>query len=352
MDSKTWLQREVAALYEITRAMNASKSRKEVLAVMLGRIVTELGYKAATLRLLDEERGTLNLQSAYGLSEEYLAKGSVRLSKSGLDQTVLTGEPVALADGRNDSAFQYAEAAKREGLCSVLAVPMTLHDRAIGVLRVYTDHPHEFKPEEQDFIAAIANLGAQAVCRTHFFHAFRLIAHNLNSTLDLKSVLRTLLLETVRELNVKAGSIRLLDINRETLHLATAYGLSETYLQKGEVRVGQSPIDQQVLSDGRPVAINDLMNEAAFQYPEEARREGIRSVLVLPLRLKETVVGVMRLYSARVRKLSEEEIGFAVAIADLGAVAVENARLHQALKRRLEELKQDADGWYRFLALG
>jgi GAF domain-containing protein len=53
-----------------------------------------------------------------------------------------------------------------------------------------------------------------------------------------------------------------------------------------------------------------------------------------------------------VRKLSEEEIGFAVAIADLGAVAVENARLHQALKRRLEELKQDADGWYRFLALG
>jgi putative methionine-R-sulfoxide reductase with GAF domain len=212
MDGKTWLQREVAALYEITRAMNASKSRKEVLAVMLERIVTELGYKAATLRLLDEEKGTLILQSAYGLSEEYLAKGPVRLSKSGLDQTVLNGEPVALADVRNDSAFQYAEAAKREGLCSVLAVPMTLHDRVIGVLRVYTNHPHEFKPEEQDFIAAIANLGAQAVCRTHFFHAFRLIAHNLNSTLDLKSVLRTLLLETVRELNVKAGSIRLLDI--------------------------------------------------------------------------------------------------------------------------------------------
>jgi len=352
MDGKTWLQREVEALYEITRAMNASKSRKEVLAVMLERIVTQLGYKAATLRLLDEEKETLDLQSAYGLSEAYLAKGAVRVTKSGLDQTVLAGQPVTLADVRNDSAFQYAEAAKREGLCSVLAVPMTLNDRVIGVLRVYTDCPHEFGPEEQEFIAAIANLGAQAVCRTHFFHAFRLIAHNLNSTLDLKAVLRTLLLEMVRELNVKAGSVRLLDVNRETLHLATAYGLSERYLQKGEVRVGQSPIDRQVLRDGRPVAITDLMSEAAFQYPEEARREGIRSVLALPLRLKETVVGVMRLYSTQVRKLSEEEIGFAVAIADLGAVAVENARLHQALKRRLEELQQDADGWYRFLALG
>jgi GAF domain-containing protein len=352
MDGKTWLQREVGVLYQVTRAMNASKSRHEVLAVMLERIVVDLGYKAATLRILDEEKGTLNLKAAFGLSEEYLAKGAVRVSKSGIDQAVLTGKPVTLADVTKDSAFQYADAAKHEGLCSLLVVPMTLQDRVIGVLRVYTDCPHEFNPEEEEFIAAIANLGAQAVCRTHFFNSFRHIARNLNSTLDLKVVLRTLLLESVRELNVKGGSVRLLDVNRENLHLATAYGLSETYLKKGEVRVTQSPIDQQVLRDARPVAITDLMTEAAFQYPEEARREGIRSVLVFPLRMKDAVVGVMRLYSAQVRKFSEDEITFAAAIADLGAVAIENAKLHQALKRRMEELRQDADGWYRFLALG
>jgi len=352
MDGKTWLQREVGVLYQVTRAMNDSSSPQEILAVMLERIVVDLGYKAATLRILDEEKGTLNLKAAFGLSEEYLSKGAVSLSKSGIDQTVLTGKPVTLADVTKDSAFQYADEAKREGLCGLLVVPMTLQDRVIGVLRVYTDCPHEFNREEQEFIAAVANLGAQAVCRTHCFNSFRHIARNLNSTLDLKVVLRTLLLESVRELNVKGGSVRLLDARREILHLATAYGLSETYLKKGEVRVAQSPIDQQVLRDARPVAITDLMTEAAFQYPEEARREGIRSVLVLPLRMKDAVVGVMRLYSAQVRKFSEEEISFATAIADLGAVAIENAKLHQALKRRMEELRQLADGWYRFLALG
>lgn len=352
MDGRTWPQREVGVLYQVTRAMNASMSPQEVLAVMLERIVVDLEYKAATLRILDEEKGTLNLKAAFGLSEEYLAKGAVSLSKSGIDQTVLTGKPVTLANVTEDSAFQYADEAKREGLCSLLVVPMTLQDRVIGVLRVYTDCPHEFSREEQEFIAAVANLGAQAVCRTHCFNSFRHIARNLNSTLDLKAVLRTLLLESVRELNVKGGSVRLLDVKREILHLATAYGLSETYLKKGEVRVAQSPIDQQVLRDGRPVSITDLMTEAAFQYPEEARREGIRSVLVFPLRMKDAFVGVLRLYSAQVRKFSEEEISFAAAIADLGAVAIENAKLHQALKRRMEELRQDADGWYRFLALG
>jgi GAF domain-containing protein len=92
--------------------------------------------------------------------------------------------------------------------------------------------------------------------------------------------------------------------------------------------------------------------EEGFQYVEEASREGIRSVLVLPLRIRELMVGVMRLYSGNVRHFGPDEISLANAVADLGAVAIENARLHQMLKDRLEALKKDVDGWYRFLALG
>jgi GAF domain-containing protein len=60
---------------------------------------------------------------------------------------------------------------------------------------------------------------------------------------------------------------------------------------------------------------------------------------------------VMRLYSAQVRRFSAEEIDFAAAVAELGAVAIENAKLHEALKERFEAMKEDVDGWYRFLAL-
>lgn len=351
MDEQIWLHHEVRAIYEITRAINSSFSQQEVLDGILQRIVTELGYKAATLRLFDEERQQLELKSSYGLSEAYLKKGAFDIEKSGIDQLVIKGQTATLHDVRHDPGFQYPDEAAREGLASMLAVPLALRDRVIGVLHVYTAELHDYSAEEQAFTSAIANLGAQAIQRTQLFEAFRRTAHEVNSSLDLKEVLSKLIMESVTELNVKAGSIRLLGPKRQRLHLAVAYGLSQAYLQKGEVRVAESPIDQRALEEGHPIAIADLEAEGGFQYPEEAHREGIRSVLVVPLKVGDTLVGVMRLYSAQTRRISQEETDFAEGIAELGAVAIQNAKLHAAVKERLEAMKEDVDGWYRFLAL-
>ncbi|MBK9715035.1 MAG: GAF domain-containing protein [Kouleothrix sp.] len=351
MDGEIFLQREVRALYAIAEAINASPSLGDLLTIMLERTVVELGYKAAALRLLDEERQTLELKAAYGLSATYLQKGAVEVAKSGIDQTVLAGKPVGISDIQHDPSFQYAQAAVAEGLASVLAAPLTVRKRVLGVLRVYTAEPHTFSPEEQAFLTVVANLGAQAMERTRLYEAFRAIAQHVNSSLDLKDVLTTLLLESVEQLNVKAGSIRLLGPQRATLHLAAAYGLSPSYLEKGVVAVAQSPIDQQVLDGLQPIAITEVSQATGLQYPAEAQREGIRSLLVLPLSVHDTALGVLRLYSAQVRRFSTEEIAFASTVADLGAVAIENARLHTALQARLEALKEDSNGWFRFLAL-
>jgi GAF domain-containing protein len=351
MDDVSWLQREARALYAITEAMNSSLSLPDVLTSMLERTVVELGYKAATLSLLDQEWQLLELKAAYGLSASYLQKGAVEVAKSGIDQTVLRGTPVAVGDVGHDPSFQYAEAAAREGLASVLAVPLAVRQRVLGVLRVYTAAPHQFTAEERAFLTAVATLGAQALERTRLYDAFQAIAQQLNSSLELKDVLTTLLLESVRELNVKAGSIRLLGPRQATLHLAAAYGLSASYIQKGVVAVAHSPIDQRVLNDGQPVAITEVSSAAGLQYPEEAQREGIRSLLVLALCVRETPIGVLRLYSGQLRRFSAEEIVFATTVANLGALAIENAKLHEALKARMEALKEDSNGWYRFLAL-
>jgi GAF domain-containing protein len=260
MDEQTWLHHhfEVRAIYEITRAINSSYSQQEVLDSMLERMVKDLGYRAATLRLLDEERQQLELKAAYGLSDAYLKKGPFDVTKSRIDQIVLTGHTATLHDVRRDPGFQYPEAAEREGLASMLALPLALHDRVIGLLHVYTAELHVFGEEEQAFLGAIANLGAQAIQRTQLFEAFQRIAHQINSSLQLSQVLTRLIIESVNELNVKAGAIRLLGPRRQRLHLAVAFGLSQTYLEKGEVRVAESPIDQRALEEGHPIAIVDL----------------------------------------------------------------------------------------------
>lgn len=350
MTSHDRLQQSTGTLYEIIEKINASLNETELLNAMLERIVTQLGYRAAALRLLDEEQQQLTLKASFGLSETYLTKGPIAVARSQIDQQVLEGNTVVVPDASRAPGFQYPEAAAREGLASMLAVPLTVRGRVIGVLHAYTGEPHEFSPAEQAFIEAVVDLGAHAVHRTHLYEAFQYIAHSVNSSLELDQVLATLLSNVVRELNVKAGSIRLLGPKRETLHLAAAIGLSKTYLEKGAVKVASSPIDQQVLAGNNPVILSDLTDNAGFQYPTEAQREGIRSVLVLPLRVRETAIGVLRLYSGRVRQFDAEEINFARAVADLGAVAIENAKLHQYVKQQMEELKESADGWYRFLA--
>lgn len=161
------------------------------------------------------------------------------------------------------------------------------------------------------------------------------ITRAVNSTLSLPEVLDTLVTRAVHAMGVRAGILRLLDPESGRLRLSASFGLSEEYLRKGDVDPEKSPVDQSVLQ-GWAVQVPDIGDSASFQYPEEALREGLRSVLVCPVTLRGRVIGVMRLYGGQRREFTEEEIAFAMAIAAQGAVAIENARAY----RNLEELEE------------
>ena len=161
------------------------------------------------------------------------------------------------------------------------------------------------------------------------------ITRAVNGTLSLPEVLNTLVARAVHAMGVRAGILRLLDPESGRLRLSTSFGLSEDYLRKGDVDPEKSPVDLSVLQ-GWAVQVPDIAESASFQYPEEALREGLRSVLVCPVTLRGKVIGVMRLYGGERREFSEEEIAFAMAIASQGAVAIENARAY----RNLEELEE------------
>ncbi|HEY63263.1 MAG TPA: GAF domain-containing protein [Caldilineae bacterium] len=330
--------------------MNASYGRQELLQRMLETIVQELGYKAASIRLLDHERQTLEIQAAVGLSERYLAKGPIEVAHSPIDREVLQGNAVVLHDILYDGGLQYPDEARAEGIRSVLAVPLRIQERNLGVLRVYTAEPHHFLQDEQLLVSAVANLAARAIRNSQLYHAMHTIASEVNSSLKLNEVLKALLRNVIQEMNCKAASIRLLGPRKRRLHLMAAEGLSERYLKKGDIWVKDSPIDREVLQ-GRPAMIYDVEHEVGFQYPEEAAREGIRSVLAVPLQVKGQIIGVLRAYSAQPHRFCEEEVEFLEAIADLGAIAIENARLHEALSEKYEAAREDWAGWYRFLTL-
>ncbi len=125
------------------------------------------------MRLLDPRTGQLQLSAVYGLSSGYLAKGPVDVGHSPLDSEALSGKAVIISDVRTDARFQYKEAAKREGIVSVLCVPLEVRSEAIGVLRVYSGEPCNFCDEDIQFLSVLASLAALAIENANLYEGLK-----------------------------------------------------------------------------------------------------------------------------------------------------------------------------------
>ena len=157
------------------------------------------------------------------------------------------------------------------------------------------------------------------------------IARATASTLNLESVLQTVVRRAAEALEAKGCSIRLLDEGGQFLRIVAAWGLSEQYLQKGPVEVRRSGIDREALA-GNPVIVLEAPLDPRFQYPEEIEREGICSVLCCPLMVRDQAIGVIRIYSAACYRYGKEEADFLLTIASEVAAAIANAIAYRKLE--------------------
>lgn len=158
------------------------------------------------------------------------------------------------------------------------------------------------------------------------------VSRSVTSSLRVTEVLRMITETAVKITAAKASSIRLLNPKRDELTAAASYGLSLDYLAKGPVRLSESPLDREALS-GRTVMIVDVTQDPRFRYPEEAREEGLVSLLTLPLHRGDDTFGVLRVYSGSRHLWSRRERRLLQAFADQAAIAIHNARLHENLRR-------------------
>jgi signal transduction protein with GAF and PtsI domain len=168
-----------------------------------------------------------------------------------------------------------------------------------------------------------------------YFEALYDVARVINASLDLSKVLEKIVQCVVKAMGVKASSIRLLDPRRRMLVLGAANGLSKGYVRKGPIFVEESGLDRKVLK-GRSVWLKDAQTAKDFQYGPMAQAEGIKSVLVVPLILEKKAIGVLRVYTEKIRKFRDDEIKFLRAVANLSAIALDNARMHETLQTRCD----------------
>jgi GAF domain-containing protein len=177
-----------------------------------------------------------------------------------------------------------------------------------------------------------ASAGSPARTHRDYYTALHQAALTFSSSLELVKVLQSVVRSTTEAMQVKACGLRLLDPRTGQLKLAAVYGLSNDYLAKGPVDVDHSPVDNEALC-GMPVIIQDIGKDTRFQYKEAAEREGIVSVLCVPLEVRGEAIGVIRVYTGEKVTFLEDDIQFLSVLASLAALAIENANLYESLKR-------------------
>ena len=154
-------------LLRVTKAMSMSRDPKEVVKLTTTSIRTALDVKGCALFLINPKTKQLEVAASDGLSKEYLNKGPVSALKS-IAESLKDG-PVAIYDIADDPRIQYPEAAMKEGISSILSVPIYAMGEIIGAMRVYTGEPWEFTMDDVNFVQALAQIAGVLIdmCRLY-----------------------------------------------------------------------------------------------------------------------------------------------------------------------------------------
>jgi signal transduction protein with GAF and PtsI domain len=328
---------------DFVEIINSSINVTEVLNKIAENFVKSLNVKACTILLFDRTWKALKVRASYGLSDAYLNKGSIAADKS-IAET-LSGKSVMVYDLTKDPRVQYPEAAKKEGIASILSVPITVMGKIIGVLRLYTAKPHEFSEDEREFISDLAAMGAVAIDRAQYFRSFRDVCTLISKSLNLKEVLDSITKNIARSLITKGCVIFLLSKVKNRLELKSSYGLSDAYLNKGPIDAEKSIAE---CLKGKPVLVLDATIDPRTQYQAEAKAEGIASIFSIPISAKGEIIGVLRIYTAKPHEFTESETEFIFGVSEMGGIAIENASMYDHLKGEHEKLINDAHQWFEF----
>ena len=154
------------SLIRITKAISVLRDPEEIVLVTVEGVKHALNVKGCTVFLFSKKSDELKLAGSFGLSQEYLDKGPVSSLRS-IASALQDRQPVAIFDVSDDPRIQYPEAALKEGIASILAVPIVIGRNLIGSMRIYTAQPWEFTFNDVNFAEAVAQVFGMALelCR-------------------------------------------------------------------------------------------------------------------------------------------------------------------------------------------
>jgi len=341
------LQSKVFALVEATKILASSVDLEEALRSIVRLAARISEAPIVRLFLLDETGERLCCRVGRGIPPDDEISVPIRVGESFAGEVAATGCPLGVPDCRTDRRIRSAELLERRGIVSYLGLPVIFQKRLLGVLTFNTRAPRAYDPPEVDLLMAFADQAAVAIerARLHRLESrrteeIRALLTTLRFVLS-EQTLRPVLEKIVEEAGRISGSshVKLMLLDRER-GVLTVGALRGTAMLPGDclpVGVGYSGL---IALRGEPLFRTNTSEDPGNVLAAQDRELGIQTYLGLPVGIHAELLGVLSLNTTTPKTYTEEEMRYLTSFADQAALAIEHARMHEAMDRQLEELER------------
>jgi len=172
-------EEQIKALSKISKAIASELYLEDILRLIVAVTAQVMGSNICSLMLLDEKSGELVIRATQSISGEYNKKPPLKLGEGIAGKVAKENKPMTIKDVTKEKEYKYRNIAKKEGLCSLLCIPLAVKGKVIGVINCYTPMPHDFSETEIDILTSIANQAAVAIENTELLVKSRVIQEEL-----------------------------------------------------------------------------------------------------------------------------------------------------------------------------
>jgi signal transduction histidine kinase/putative methionine-R-sulfoxide reductase with GAF domain len=291
---------------------------------------------------------------------------------SGSGRAALERRTIHIHDVLADPEYQMGEAQKLGGFRSMLCVPMLRHDVLIGVLAMWRNEVRPFTEKQIELVTTFADQAVIAIENVRLLQELQArtrelarsveelkalgeVSRAVSSTLDLETVLDTIVGRAVELSSTSGGLIYEYDEPSQEFHLRASHRMEEKLvevLRAAPIRLGEGATGR-AAAIRAPVQVTDILDEreyAVTRIRDIFARLGYRSLLAVPLLLEQRILGALAVWRQEAGSFAPDVVNLVQTFAAQSALAIQNARLFREIEEKGRQLEIASKHKSQFLA--
>jgi len=354
---------EISTLHDIGTKLVSTLHLSAVLEEIAGSAIQLIGAQRCAVFELDPRDQRLHVRASRGMRPDQPfmpmklgqgAAGSAALQRQPVFSPDVRAQPLPLYDEAwEEEGTTLREVVLRRGYRAILAVPLVSKETALGAICIYWDEIHAYDEREVQLLTALAQQAAVAIENARLYEEtdrrrreaeeLGRVSRTLSESLDVAAVGERIAESVLPLFGAEAAVVWLVQPDSSLVVLASS-GPAGKLLARGYVFPPGVGLPAKAVAEDRPLWSSDVLSRDDLLLPDDLRQRlsewGTAAVLAVPLRAKGKTIGALVIRGRTGWAFSEDEVVLLEAFAAQGALALENARLFDEVRRSYDDLRQ------------